>query len=38
MFSFWNGVVAMFIVFSTVDWVPSLATCSDEAHLLSQFL
>jgi hypothetical protein len=34
-FLLWNAVVAMFIVFSTVHCVPSLAHCSDETHLLS---
>ena len=37
-FLLWNGVVAMFIIFSIVHCVPSLAPCSNETHLLSQFL
>jgi len=37
-FLLWIAVIAMFIVFSTVHCVPSLAPSSNETHLLSQFL
>ena len=37
-FLLWNADIAMFIAFSTVHCVPSLAPCSNETHLLSQFL